>query len=84
MDVKEERITHPLSTGVTTFGIVTPTLNADRYLEDAAAHRILSVARNQSSVWLSVGTARKKNPNAKPFLSRERRVSARQGLRPRL
>lgn len=34
MAVTEERITEPKATGVTTFGIVTPTLNADRYLED--------------------------------------------------
>jgi glycosyltransferase involved in cell wall biosynthesis len=34
MAVMEERITHPEATGITTFGIVTPTLNADRYLED--------------------------------------------------
>jgi glycosyltransferase involved in cell wall biosynthesis len=34
MAVTKERITESSNTGVTTFGIVTPTLNADRYLED--------------------------------------------------
>lgn len=34
MATTEERITEPKSTSVTTFGIVTPTLNADRFLAD--------------------------------------------------